>query len=127
MSLALDGQEVMVDKNEVVAPFERIQAEFPHLGMKLDYDDPNVDVSLTIPRQQGLAFDVAVNLQGDELHLNAGALWLEWFPCDRPEVATDFLDAVCGLLSGSYRIVEHHRGGRPVKAVLQNRQGDRAV
>jgi hypothetical protein len=35
---------------------------------------------MEVPRQSGLAFDVILNLQGDELHLSAGAFWLEWFP-----------------------------------------------
>ena len=30
-----------------------------------------------------------------------------------------FVDAVCGLLEGRYRILEHHRGRRAVKAELQ--------
>ncbi len=38
-------------------------------------------VELEIPKQPGLDFDVNLNLQGDELHLNAGTgFWLEWFP-----------------------------------------------
>ena len=109
-----------VDRQRVIAQFKSIQAAFPHLTMTLDTEPGNVDVALEIPNQSGLAFDVFVNLQGDELHLNAGAsFWLEWFPCTDAGVETDFVESVRGLLYGRFRIVEHHRGGKAFKAVLQ--------
>src|SRR6266568_8671253 len=61
-----------------------------------------------------------VPLQVDELHLNAGGyLWLEWFPCTDEGVEADFFESVHGLLSGRFRIVEHHRRGSAFKAVLE--------
>jgi hypothetical protein len=86
--------------------FEEIRDAFPQLSMRLDHNPPNVDLSMEIPEQPGLSFEINLNLQGDELHLNAGAFWLEWFPCTR-------------LLSGAYRIRESYRGGSPIKAELQ--------
>jgi hypothetical protein len=60
---------------------------------------------------------VSINLQnGDELHLNASSFWCEWFPRRKQEVCDRFTEAVRGLLSGSYRIVEHLRNGKAVKA-----------
>jgi len=109
-----------VDREGVIARFESIEAAFPHLTMTLDAEAGDVDVSLEIPKQPGLDFDVFVNLQGDELQLNAGAnFWVEWFPCTDEGVEADFFEAVHGLLSGQFRIVEHHRRGKAFKAVLQ--------
>jgi hypothetical protein len=109
-----------VNRLRVIAEFESIQAAFPHLTMTLDTQPGHVDVSLEIPKQPGLDFDVFVNLQGDELHLNAGSnFWLERFPCTDEGVEVGFLESVHGLLSGRFRIVEHHRRGKAFKAVLQ--------
>ena len=99
--------------------FQEIRDAFPQLSMRLDHDPPNVDLNMDIPGQPGLTFDMNLNLQGDELHLNAGAFWLEWFPCTRPDVVQAYQEAVQGLLTGVYRIRERHRGARPFKAELQ--------
>ena len=47
------------------------------------------------------------------------AFWLEWFPCTDTGVVAQYREAVTGLLSGAYRIVEHHIGNLVVKAQLQ--------
>ena len=108
-----------VDRSAMIRLFEEIRDAFPRLSMRLDHDPPNVDLNMDIPQQPGLAFEVNLNLQGDELHLSAGAFWLEWFPCIRPDVVEAYREAVHGLLSGAYRIRERYRGGRPIKAELQ--------
>jgi len=75
---------------------------------------------MSIPRQPGLLFDVQLNLQNiDELHLNASALWVSWFPCTKPQIVEEYFEAVSGLLSGRFRILEHWRGTRVVRAELQ--------
>lgn len=104
--------------------FEHIRDSFPRLSMRLDEDPPEVDLAMHIPQQPGLAFDMNLNLQGDELHLSAGAFWLEWFPCAKADVVEAYRRAVHGLISGDYRIREHHRGGRAFKAELQKMEGD---
>lgn len=104
--------------------FASIQAEFPQLAMELDTQHKFVDLLLRIPRQSGMQFEVSMNLQNsDELHLNAASLWVEWFPCTDPKVAAQFHEAVSGLLSGRYRILEYYRGNRVVKASLQRPNG----
>jgi hypothetical protein len=108
-----------VDPATMIRLFEEIRDAFPRLHMRLDNDPENVDLEMLIPQQPGLAFDISLNLQGDELHLSAGAFWLEWFPCTRPDVVEAYRDAVHGLITGAYRIREHHRGGRPFKTELQ--------
>jgi hypothetical protein len=70
-----------------------------------------------------LKFDINLNLQGDELHLSAGHFWVEWFPCDDLQKANRYIDAVSGLISGKYRILESYRLGRAVKAELQQPAG----
>jgi len=93
--------------------------------MRMDREDPNLEIRVEIPAQPGLDFDVELNLQnGDELHLCAGALWVEWFPCTDPEETQAYFDAVSGLLSGRCRIVEQRRGRRPVRAELQRPVGE---
>lgn len=107
-----------------LSTFRRIQERFPYLTMKLDRDHPHVDVALNIPRQPRLEFDVSLNLQNrDELHLIAGAFWCEWFPCTSPQKVEEYFGAVVGLIEGQYRILEHRRGSRVVKAELQKPAG----
>ena len=61
---------------------------------------------MDIPSQPGLLFNVSINLQQDELYLDVGARWLEWFPCTDADVVAKFREAVRGVLSGTFRIVE---------------------
>jgi hypothetical protein len=103
-----------------LSTFERIRAAFPALVMNLDLHHKHVDLAMEIPAQPRLSFRVRLNLQNlDELHLSASALWVEWFPCTNPKRVDKYFEAVSGLLSGQFRILEHWRGKRAVKAKLQ--------
>jgi|KBSSwiStaDraftv2_1062776.scaffolds.fasta_scaffold1485664_1 hypothetical protein len=108
-----------LDRQVVAALFDALRASFPQLRMDLQLEHAQLDLNMDIPEQPGLGFDVNLNLQGDELHLSTGRFWLEWFPCTKPDVREQYREAVAGVLSGRYRIVEHYLGGRAVKAQLQ--------
>jgi hypothetical protein len=100
--------------------FERLRLAFPAFAMNLDRHPENLDLAMNIPAQAGLIFEVDLNLQNlDELHLVASKLWVEWFPCTNNRKAEEYFEAVSSLLSGEFRIVEHWRGNRAVKAELQ--------
>ena len=104
---------------------ETIRSRFPSLRTALVTQHPQVEVMLEIPAQSGLTFPISINLQNvDELHLNTGSFWCEWFPCQKQEVCDRFAEAVCGLLSGTYRVVEYWRFGSALKAHLQKPDGD---
>ena len=97
-----------------------IRAAFPTLTMNLELRPKHVDLAMDIPSQLGLSFKVHLNLQNiDELHLCASALWVEWFPCTNVKRVEEYFEAVCGLLTGQFRIVECWRGTRAVSAKLQ--------
>ena len=118
MTLSLEYQTALT-------VFDRLRAAFPSLTMELDRKPEHVDLSMSIPCQSGLLFDVHLNLQNrDELHLSAGALWVEWFPCTNQDEKEAYLDAVSGLLSGRFRILEHRRGRRVVRAEIQRPRGE---
>jgi hypothetical protein len=107
-----------------VSAFEKIKGRFPFLSMNLDLHHAHVDVAMDIPAQPCLSFEVHLDLQNiDELHLVASAFWCEWFPCTNPKKVERYIEAVSGLLSGEFRILEHWRGRRPVKAQLQRPVG----
>jgi hypothetical protein len=107
-----------------LSTFEKLRGTFPALSMNLDLRPAHVDVAMDIPAQPGLCFEVHLNLQNlDELHLVASAFWCEWFPCTNPKKVERYIEAVSGLLSGEFRILEHWRGRRPVKAQLQRPSG----
>ncbi len=124
MSMRLDAlpprlQMPTTEFDIALSTFEKIRAAFPALTMNLDLHPKNVDLEMEIPAQAELLFRVNLNLQGDELHLSASRFWVEWFPCTKPEKVDRYFEAVSGLLSGEFRILEHWRGRRPVKAQLQ--------
>lgn len=101
--------------------FEDLRSELPGLRIEINPDDPNVEISVEIPQQPGLAFDVHLNFQNsDELHLGAGdVFWCSWFPSSDAEVIKRYHEAVLGVISGQYRIVEYRRWGYRVRATLQ--------
>ena len=107
----------------MVQLLNEIRNTFPHLEMKMECNHSDVDLNLDISEQDGLRFKVNINLQGDELHLSAGHFWLEWFPCNDVRIVEAFREAVRGLLSGEFRILEYYRGRRAVKAELQRPSG----
>lgn len=118
--------EMMTEKEREIAllVFREIESAFPNLKITLDLEHPHVEMMLHIPKQEGLVFDVSLNVQNrDELHLNAGSFWQEWFPCTDEAIGKRFIEAVTGLLAGDNRIVEHYRGKKAVKAQLQRPKG----
>lgn len=99
--------------------FRRIAKLFPDLKMERN-DEAPVELSIDIPIQPGLKYAVHLNLQNkDELHLSVENFWLEWFPCTEPSRVDHYIDAVSGFISGKYRVLEHYRGKRCIKAELQ--------
>jgi|SRR5690348_5839900 len=91
----------------------------------LETPTDHVDINVEVPVQPGLAYEVNLNLQGDELHFSVGeGFWAEWFPCDDPDVEDRFVEAVVGFISGRYRIVETSAGGRPISARLERPSED---
>ena len=91
-----------------LSTFERVRGAFPALTMTLNPDPEHVDLSMDIPAQPGLRFAVDLNLQNvDELHLSAAGFTVGWFPCTDPARVDAYFDAVSGLLSGRFRILEH--------------------
>ena len=110
----------LVDMDKMKQLFLDIKASFSNLKMELETKPEHVDLNMEISKQNGLKFNVCVNLQGDELHLNVGEhFWLEWFPCTDQKVADAYVEAVKGILSGRLRILETYRGKKIVKSELQ--------
>jgi hypothetical protein len=108
-----------------LSTFEKLRAAFPALSMEFDLEPAHVDLAVDIPVQAGLSFPVFLNLQnGDELCIGASALGVSWFPCTNPPKVENYFEAVSGLLSGRFRILQHWRGKRVVKAELQQPTSD---
>lgn len=96
-----------------------IHSRYPHLKFVKNLDDP-VELSVTIPVQPGLAHKIWLALQNDdELSFGVGSFQVEWFPCTDRSRVEGYIQAVCGFLSGKYRILEHYRGSHCIKAQLQ--------
>ncbi len=99
--------------------FQKILERFPSLRIEKGQSAP-VELSVNIPALSGLKHTVNLNLQNrDELHFVVGNFWLEWFPCTDVTKVEAYIDAVSGFLEGRYRVLEHYRGNKCVKAELQ--------
>ena len=103
--------------------FDAIHAACPSLRFE-ETPSGHVDVNIDLPIQDGLAYAVNLSLQGDELHFSVErGFWMEWFPCYDEAVASQFVEAVVGFLSGRYRIIEVSQGNHPFVARLQRPSG----
>ncbi|MEQ1718193.1 MAG: hypothetical protein ABL907_19805 [Hyphomicrobium sp.] len=96
---------------------DRLRASFPDLTIQLD-EVQGGELFWSIPEQAGVASPIALSLQNsDELTFDVRCFTLTCFPCAK--VSEEYLDAVIGYLSGKYRLYEHYRGSKCVKAELQ--------
>jgi hypothetical protein len=109
-----------METSEASKLFESLRVALPALRMETEALNSGIDLSMRVPVQDQLPFEVDLALSNNVLHLTAGdALWLEWSPATDPAVVERYRDAVLGLLSGRYRIVEYGDGSVTVKAELQ--------
>ena len=117
----------MSDKLQIAQKvFGEIKEKFPKISMHINSDPhPSMELLMDIPKQEALNFKISLYLSGDELHINTRSLWLELFPCTDPYVVEKYMDAVTGLLSGEYRILEHYYGEKAIKAQLQAPHGNK--
>jgi len=91
----------------------------------VEQPDVPVELSICLPEQAGLKYEVLLNLQNrDELHFSVEHFWLEWFPCTNPDRVAAYVAAVSGFLSGRSRVFERYRGKKCVSAELQVPEGD---
>ena len=99
----------------------RIQDRFPNLEGEFTDPSPAVDLAYEMRAQSGLQADVLLNLQNeDEFHLCIGLhFWDEWFPCLAEGVSEEYLEMICGFISGTHRVVDYYRGTGCWKSVLQ--------
>ena len=99
--------------------FEEIQSDFSSLRMYIEENPKYVDLSMDIPKQHGLNFEINLNLQTDELFISTDVINCSWFPMKDAQVCDMFIDAVKGLIKGEYRILQLARKGEVYKAYLQ--------
>ena len=101
--------------------FQTLRKEFPGLCMEVNESPKFTDLELTIPTQPGINHEINLNLQNtDELHFNVDEFWGEWFPCTDPKVEKSYIKAICGFISGQYRIEVYSRKGKSYKRLLQS-------
>jgi len=105
------------------AAMNNIKATFPNLATIDEFDDNNVDLSVNIPKQAHLDFDINMNLQTDELHISTDYFNGSWFSIKSPEVVDLYLESVKGLITGDYRIVQYWNNNKLYKSYLQKPAG----
>lgn len=104
--------------------FNRIQDSFPGLVMKLGHNPQSGGLAMEIPVQPGLSLPVHLDLQLDGFGMKVGQYQLEWVRHSDVRCQEAFYSAVCGVLTGRLRVLEHCRGARAVQAELQEPDGD---
>jgi hypothetical protein len=71
--------------------FKEIQNHFPDLTMIIDYENENVDLSMNIPKQNGIDFEIELNLHNeDELHISTDYIWCQFFSAESEKVVNEF-------------------------------------
>ena len=111
---------------DILGVFFSFQHAHPELRMEIDDTHPHLNLSMVIPKQAGMSFDLSLWLAGDVLGIGAGTFCLEWFSCTQQDIVDDYCQTVLALLSGEFRIVEYVRGdGEVVKEELQRPVGER--
>jgi hypothetical protein len=105
----------------------RLRTRFPWLHIDVQHHHRFVHAIAEIPAQHGLDLRMSASLQNlDELHLTVGDnFWFEWFPCSDDRVFEEYIDAVTGIISGDYRVVERRMFGKVDSAVLEKPSGRR--
>jgi hypothetical protein len=98
--------------------FSEIQEKNPEILMVF-YDDPNYDLSIDIPVQDNMMFELFCYQDFDTLGLQAGNVTCEFFPITEDEIMEEYINAVSGLLKGSYRIVSFSKAHLFYKSILQ--------
>jgi len=105
--------------------FKEIQNDFPNLTMIMDYDNENLDLSIDIPKQNGIDFEINLNLQNeDELHISTDYIWCQFFSADSEELVKKFYESAIGLINGEYRILQFVRNDKVYKSFLQKPNGN---
>lgn len=119
----MDDRTIEMDR--FTSAIDLIRKKFPKLHIEIGEEEEGLHASAFIEEQPGLDFEVNINLQNcDELNLCAETLWGMWSPVGEEGVFEEFIDAVFGLLSGDYRIVEHRLWGFLIGNELQKPYGD---
>lgn len=99
--------------------FETIQKQFPNLHIEITSNSENVDCSVEIPLQEGLDFEISLNLQNtDELHIWTRDIWCSFFPMNK-KVIELYINSVSGLIKGEYRILKFTKNDIVYKSLLQ--------
>jgi hypothetical protein len=105
--------------------FKEIQNHFPELTMKMDYEHEHVDLSMDIPKQKGLDFEINLNLQNDdELHISTAYIWCQLFSAESQELVDMFYENVLGIINGEYRILQFVKNDKVYKSFLQKPNGE---
>jgi len=110
--------------------FQIIKDTFPNLIVDLNTQtgDSDVELEMRIEIQEGLDFGIYLNFQNkDQLHLWSNTMSLEYFPANDPEITKKFIDAVIGIISGRYRILQKVRNSIPYTSYLQKKEDEKWV
>lgn len=81
-------------------------------------DEPNMDLLMEVPAQEGLAFTLTLGLQDtDRLNIGFEGLWAHFFPLSRKhDLVRALLD---GIVDGSCRLAIHRQFGIVTSRVLE--------
>ena len=111
--------------NQTKDIFNDLQVSFQEIEMSLDLSHKYVDLSMDIPKQTGLDFDINLNLQTDELHISTGFISCSFFPMKDQKIVDLFIESVRGIINGKYRIVKFlDKKERLIKSQLQKPEND---
>ena len=93
-------------------------------GLSIEKEEQNeVELLMTVPRQEGLLFELTLGLQnGDEINIGFSEFWSYIFPY--PSVKSHVATLLDGIVTGDTRLVTKSQFGRTVSRTLEYLEGD---
>lgn len=83
-------------------------------------NEPNVELLMRLPKQQGLSFELTLGLQNsDELNVGFEGFWSYFFPFEEKRQLVERL--LEGIASGECRLAIYRQFGGVAKRVLEQR------
>src|SRR5262249_50018746 len=83
-------------------------------------NQPNVELLMKVPQQEGLSFELTLGLQnGDELNIGFDGFWSHFFPYEGARHLVE--SALDGIASGECRLAIHRQFGSVIRRVLEQR------
>lgn len=115
----------MNNETDYTQSAEKLFREFASKhGLQIEKEDQqNIELIMTVPRQDGLSFELTLGLQNlDEINIGFDGFWSYFFPFEEKE--QHVIEILDGIVDGTTRLVKRRQFGSVVVQDLELNCGD---